>query len=152
MPGSTTYEMIPLLKGLNITVVTNGLMHLEALNENEVNTYLIGGKMKWHTKALIGIMATDNLRNFRFDKCFLGANGVHSKFGYTTPDPEEAFVKKTAMSVSEKSYILVDHCKFSETSFSKIANIEDAIIITDELDEEIAGQYETQTTLIKVVK
>jgi len=150
--GSTTYEMIPLLKGINITVVTNGLMHVEALFENEVSAYLIGGKMKGHTKALIGNMASENLQNFRFDKCFLGANGIHSKFGYSTPDPEEAFIKKTALETSEKVYILADHTKFTETSFAKFGNIEDAMIITDELDDDIAKQFEEKTTLLKVVK
>lgn len=150
--GSTTYEMIPLLKGLNVTVVTNGLMHVEALFENEVSAYLIGGKMKGHTKALIGNMAAENIQNFRFDKCFIGTNGVHPKYGYTTPDPEEAFVKKTAMSFSEKKYILADYSKFSEASFAKISDINEAILITDDLDDELTLTYETLTTLIKVVK
>jgi len=150
--GSTTFEMIPLLKGLDVTVVTNGLMHVEALFENEVTAYLLGGKMKGHTKALIGNMAAENLQSFRFDKCFIGTNGVHPKYGYTTPDPEEAFVKKTAISYSEKKYVLADYSKFSETSFAKIADINEAIIITDELDEELTRTYETITTLIKVVR
>lgn len=150
--GSTTFEMISFLNGLDVTVVTNGLMHVEELNENEVKAYLLGGKMKALTKALVGSMASENLQNFRFDKCFIGTNGIHPTFGYTTPDPEEALVKKTAMRFSEKVYILADQSKFSETSFAKIADIEEAIIITDEIDDEIIQQYEEKTTLIKVVK
>mgnify|MGYP001105571864 CR=1 FL=1 len=150
--GSTTFEMIPLLRGLNVTVVTNGLMHVEALFENEVTAYLIGGKMKGHTKALIGNMASESLRNFRFDMCFIGTNGIHPKYGYTTPDPEEAFVKKTAIANSEKVFILADYSKFGETSFAKIGDIEEAIIITDEIDKELTKQYEEKTSVIKVVK
>ncbi len=150
--GSTTFEMIPLLKGLDVTVVTNGLMHVEALFENEVTAYLIGGKMKGHTKALIGSMASESLKNYRFDKCFIGANGIHPQFGYTTPDPEEAFVKKTAISISEKVFIIADYSKFGETSFAKIGEIEEAIILTDEIDDVLAKQFEEKTSLIKVVK
>lgn len=150
--GSTTFEMIPLLKGLNVTVVTNGLMHVEALFENEVTAYLIGGKMKGHTKALIGNIASESLLNFRFDKSFIGTNGVHLKYGFTTPDPEEAFVKKTAIEVSEKKYILADYSKFGETSFAKIGDLSEAIIITDEVDDKLIKQFEEKTALIKVVK
>src|SRR5699024_8436114 len=40
--GSTTYEMINNLPD-NIVVVTNGMMHVNALLENNMTTYLLGG-------------------------------------------------------------------------------------------------------------
>ena len=68
--GSTTFEMIPFLINKDVTVVTNGLMHIEALVENHIRAYLLGGMMKSRTKALIGAMAQESMQKYRFDKCF----------------------------------------------------------------------------------
>ena len=43
---------------------------------------------------MVGIGAIESLKNYRFDKCFMGVNGIHPQFGYTTPDQEEAAVKQ----------------------------------------------------------
>jgi DeoR family fructose operon transcriptional repressor len=148
--GSTTYEMIPYLKGKPITVVTNGLMHIEALFEADIRAYLVGGMMKSNTRALIGSAALESLNRYRFDACFIGANGIHHKYGYTTPDPEEALIKKSAMELSGKSYIVADQSKFSEIAFSKIAEIEKATIITNGLSKQELAIYEKKTA-VKVV-
>ena len=70
LDGSTTFEMIPFLINKDVTVITNGLMHIEALVENNIRAYLLGGMMKSRTKALIGAMAQESMQKYRFDKCF----------------------------------------------------------------------------------
>lgn len=130
--GTTTLQMIPFLKQEGITVVTNGVNLIEPLLEKGIATYLIGGIVKPQTKALIGSRALSSLNLYRFDKCFLGVNGIDVKFGFTTPDPEEALIKQTAMSLSKDAYVLADHSKFNEVSFSKVSSLTDAILITDD--------------------
>lgn len=147
--GSTIFEMIPFLPE-NIVVVTNGLTHVNGLLEKNIKTFLIGGYAKPSTKALIGRGALDSLEHYRFDKCFMGVNGIHSQFGYTTPDPEEAMVKKLAISLSREAFVVSDESKFSEISFAKIADLHLATIITNELDPDTQEQYHSKTK-IKVV-
>lgn len=149
--GTTTLEMIPYLDAKDIVVVTNGITHLEALLEKDIPTYLLGGFIKKKTKALIGRGALNSLENYSFDKCFIGVNGIHLDFGYTTPDPEEAMVKSLAMKLSRQAYVLADHSKMNESTFAKIADLQDATIITDELDDELLELYEAKTA-IEVVK
>ena len=149
--GSTVTEMIPFLKAREIIVVTNGLMHLSQLQEAGIRTYLTGGYVKERTNALVGRGAMVSLDHYRFDKCFLGVNGIHSEFGYTTPDQEEAMVKRKAIELSREAFILADDSKFSEVYFSKIADLQEASIITNTLDEEINEIYSRKTN-IKVVK
>ena len=72
--GTTTLAMIPFIEARDVTVVTNGLSHVEALVSKRIRSYLLGGMMKIHTKAVIGSIALQNMDNFRFDKCFLGSN------------------------------------------------------------------------------
>jgi len=131
-------------------VVTNGLMHLNLLLEREIPTYIIGGYAKQKTKAIIGRGALESLEQYRFDKCFLGVNGIHPEFGYTTPDQEEAIIKQMALKMSREAFVLADNTKFSEVSFAKIVDIHEATIITEDIDEEIFTQFESKTS-IKVV-
>lgn len=148
--GTTTYQMIPYLQGKSITVVTNGLSLLEALMEYGVETYLTGGFVKYKTKALVGQGAHHSLSQYRFDKCFLGVNGVHPTYGYTTPDPEEAFIKQSALSQSQEAYILGDASKLNEVTFAKIADLAQAQFITNEQQQERVTPYQEKTT-VKVV-
>ncbi|MCD5325259.1 MULTISPECIES: DeoR/GlpR family DNA-binding transcription regulator [Pontibacillus] len=148
--GTTTYQMIPFLKGRKLTVVTNGVTLLEELTENQVLTYLTGGFVKHKTRALIGRGATHSLQQYRFDKCFLGVNGVHPSHGYTTPDPEEALVKQTVLTLSQERFVLGDASKLNELSFASIASLQEATLITDEKDPERLSPYQAKTN-VKVV-
>jgi DeoR family fructose operon transcriptional repressor len=147
--GSTTFEMIEFLTAKDIVVVTNGLMHVAPLLNKGIATYLIGGFVK--PNAFIGRGSLTSLDLYRFDKCFLGVNGIHPQFGFTTPDQEEAMVKQKAISLSRESYVLADSTKFSEISFAKIVDIHCAAIITNELDDDSAQIYKDRTS-IKVVQ
>jgi DeoR family fructose operon transcriptional repressor len=144
--GSTVFEMISFLPP-NIVVVTNGLMHANMLLEKNIKTYLLGGFIKPTTKAMIGRGALESLEKYRFDKCFMGVNGIHPQFGYTTPDQEEAMVKQLAISLSREAFIVADESKFSEISFAKIADLKDAVIITNWIDEESQGQFNSKTKI-----
>ncbi|WP_100065317.1 DeoR/GlpR family DNA-binding transcription regulator [Miniphocaeibacter massiliensis] len=133
--GTTTYEMIPFLKDKDITVVTNGLTHIEELLKYKIESYLIGGRVKSTTRALVGSIALNNLKVVNFSRAFIGVNGIDIKFGYTTPDIEEAVLKSKAIENSIKAYILADYSKFGKVYFSKIAELEKATIITENIKE-----------------
>ena len=148
--GTTVSEMIPFLENKKIVIVTNGVMHVDALTSANITTYLIGGRIKANTKAIVGSVAQENLKQFRFDKCFLGMNGIDVKLGFTTPDPEEAVLKKIAMELAEETFVLADKSKFTETFFAKVAEIEKADIITTNLDKEAMKEY-LEKTNVKVV-
>ncbi|WP_226670043.1 DeoR/GlpR family DNA-binding transcription regulator [Metabacillus litoralis] len=148
--GTTTYQMISYLKQKDIVVVTNGVDHLEALLDKDFTTYFIGGYVKKVTKATIGRDAYTSLKNYRFDKCFMGTNAIHYDLGFTTPDPEEAQIKERAIHLSRESYILADHTKFGEVSFSKFSRIEEAKIITTGEPTIQLQKYKEKTEIIFV--
>ena len=129
--GSTVSAMIPYLKSKNVTVLTNGLMHLPTLMDYGIRTVLVGGNIKFSTQAVAGSTAVQFLADYRFDKCFMGMNGIHLDLGFTTPDPDEALLKRMAMSLSDEAYVLADSSKLNQVTFAKVANITDAIIITN---------------------
>ncbi|HZG74035.1 MAG TPA: DeoR/GlpR family DNA-binding transcription regulator [Chondromyces sp.] len=149
--GTTTLQMIPYIEEKDIVVVTNGITHLEALIEKGIHTYVTGGFLKPNTKALIGQGALLGLKQYSFDKCFIGVNGIHPKFGFTTPDPEEALIKRSAIQQTLESYIVADHSKFNESTFAQITDLSEATIITDDIESDILRSYQDKTK-IKAVR
>ena len=140
--GSTTGTLIKYLSNYkDLKIVTNSFHHIKELlklKNNEV--YLLGGKMKEKTGAMIGGIAVNALKNFNFDLAFLGTNGV-TEDGYFTPDPDEAMVKIEAIKRAKEKLFLCDHTKFLKRSFVKFADLKDGIIISDkDISKEIGGE------------
>ncbi len=130
--GTTVYYLIEKLKDMEITVVTNGVTHIEELFNNRIKTILIGGEVKGVTKAIVGVEALEFLDKYRFDKCFIGTNGVSVDAGLTTPEINEAMVKKKVMELSREKYVLADNEKFDKISNIKFSSLEECKIITTE--------------------
>ena len=72
------------------------------------------------------------LKEYHFTKGFFGTNGVSQTAGFTTPDANEALVKKTAFEQCKKAYILCDHSKFHTVSSVTFAPVLGGIILSDE--------------------
>ena len=68
-------------------------------------------------------------------------NGIALSQGYTTPDPEEALVKSTAMDQAYVSYILADASKFGRVSAVTVAPLERGCIITDRLPDKVYAKH-----------
>lgn len=145
--GTSTLKIIPFLKGKKITVVTNSVVHAAKLIELEIKTLILGGEVKLSTNAVLGAETIHQLSRFRFNKSFMGINGVHPTFGYTTPDPEEAAVKRTAFDCSEEVFILADQSKFNRITFTKVADIEEATILTEQVSPDDADKLSKKTTI-----
>lgn len=144
--GSTTYEMISFLKGKKIMVVTNGVPHASLLADLNVPTILLGGKIKLETKAIIGPTCLKQLSDYRFNKVFLGMNGIDSEFGFTTPDIEEAAIKAKAIEHGARKFVLADESKFGVVSFAKVAELSDCDVVSTGLSERKRKKLEEMTT------
>lgn len=129
--GTTTAYMIDYIDKTNATFVTNGLKQAQQLSVKGIKVFLTGGELKASTEALIGNLAMETLKNYHFTKGFFGTNGVAKKSGCTTPDVNEALVKKTAMNQCKTSYVLSDFSKFNEISSVTFASFEGTNFICD---------------------
>lgn len=146
--GTTTLAMIPYLKDKNITVVTNGIGHASLLADQHIQTFLVGGKIKHSTKAIIGAGSLDELKHYRFNKAFLGMNGIDLEFGCTTPDPEEAALKKIAKGQAAATFLLADQTKWNKVSFAKVCELEEVSIVTDYIPSNLQ-HYTEKTTILE---
>ena len=146
--GTTTLAMIEYINTFDITVVTNGIQHASLLADKNINTIQIGGKVKNSTKAIIGSTGLNELRNYRFTKSFLGINGIDVAYGCTTPDPEEAALKKLAHQQSAVTFLLADESKWDKVSFTKVCDLDEVSIITDYSRHNLES-YKDKTTILE---
>ena len=135
--GSTTLALVRELNGpaLDARYVTNGVAHARTL----------AGLLRPETEAIIGAAALYSLQQYNFTKAFLGANGVALDAGFTTPDPEEAAVKATAVRRAREAWFLVDDSKFARVYPAVIAELSGGAILTNHCPNPKYRQF----TLIK---
>lgn len=130
--GSTCHELIDFLsQGEDITVVTNGLMHVDKLIGKEIPTILLEGIVKPSTKVTTGVKALESISRYNFDLAFIGANGYDKK-AYYTADVNEAMVKFKAIENSTRAYVLADSSKKNIKYFATIASRDEIKLITEE--------------------
>lgn len=147
--GTSTAAMIEYLKPTNAVFVTNGIANANSLIAKGLTTYLIGGRIKPGTLAIVGNEGVESLKKYNFTKCFLGTNGIHFERGFTTVDTDEASIKQEALSRSFLKVILADSSKFSQIAAVSFGKIDDAVIITDKV---INDKYKDATTIKEVSK
>lgn len=145
--GTTTEKLIDYIGETKATFVTNGIVHAKKLIQKGFKAYVVGGQLKLSTEAIVGAEALSNLKKYNFTKCFLGTNGITLDNGFSTPDVEEALIKIEAVNRTHKVFVLADHSKFGKQSSVSFANLDQAVIITDELTDE---RYKEQTVIKEV--
>lgn len=129
--GTTTAEMLPFLRNINATYITNCISHAGILASYGHRVYLPGGTIKTTTEALIGADTLKYLERMNFTIGFFGTNGISIQEGFTTPDPEEGEIKRTACLHCAETYILADLSKFNVICTYTFAPIDKGFIVTD---------------------
>lgn len=145
--GTTTAHMIDFIGKTKAVFVTNGIVHAKKLIQKGFTTYIIGGQLKLATEAIVGAAAIESVKSYNFTKAFMGTNGISAESGFTTPDAQEALIKREVIRHAFVSYVLADRSKFGKVSSVTFSDIESACIITDELDE--SGRKYSRYTVIK---
>lgn len=137
-PSSTTLEMIPHLVGRPITVITNGIFHINQLVSNHIPSIMVGGNIKIATNSCIGPVAESDMRNYHFNKCFLGANGFSRTSGITNHDINECLIKQLAIQNSSKSFFLLDSSKYNVVTMIKVVDLNVPTVFTDRAFPDLA--------------
>ena len=147
--GTTTGCMIDHIDCEGASFVTNGARHAIRLARRGFRVWLLSGRLKAKTEAVIGQGAVDSLQKYHFNKCFIGTDGVDQKCGLTTADIEESMVKTNAIERSQNVFILADSSKFGLVASVTFAPLDAGTIITDRLPDEA---YRRQARVIELNK
>ena len=147
--GTTTGAMIALLGQVTPAplVVTNSVHHASQLADLMVPVVVIGGQVKLSTNATVGMTAAEQLGQLAFDVSFIGADAIDLTAGITTPDLEEAAIKRLVIAHSRHAFVLADASKFNQRAFAKVADLEEVTIITEPNSATELASYQTKTQL-----
>ena len=87
--GSTVEQMAEFLTGSEATFVTNSIPLAQKLGRNDVKVYILPGRVKGKTEAIIGSEMRDMLSRYHLPKAFLVPMALMSE-----PDARRRMMKK----------------------------------------------------------
>lgn len=154
--GTTTLELARLIgeSDIPLMVITNATTISNIISKNEkVEFYVLGGRVRLNTLATVGSMAIEMLKRYNVSKAFVGVNGITIENGLTTPDLEEAEIKKTMLSIAEERIVLTDSSKFQKVARCQITPLSmvDRIITDVRLGVPYCDQFGQHDVLIERV-
>ena len=130
--GSSCYYLIDFITAKNVTVVTNGIVHIQKLLErNDIETYILGGYAKPNANMIHGEDTEKKIASMNFDIAFLGTMGIDPDAGFTTALLFDGELKKAVIKSSKTCYILADNSKFNIKKFYTYCSLSSATAITD---------------------
>ncbi|MCW1250031.1 DeoR/GlpR family DNA-binding transcription regulator [Acaricomes phytoseiuli] len=116
-----------------LLTITNTIPIAHRLSQSsQFELELLGGRVRGLTSAAVGPQVTEQLERLRPDIAFIGANGLHSRFGLSTPDPLEAAIKTAMVQAARLVAALVDASKLGQETLVQFATLEEIdLLITD---------------------
>lgn len=140
--GSTTLHLVDMLPPLRgVVCVTDSVGHARRLVARGLRTIVLGGSIKPETEAVVGPDAIATLGRYNFAIGFWGANGIDERAGLTTPDPEEAEVKRASMARSARRVVIADASKLGMVAPVTFAPLDGVEVLTA---GEVPGPYRTR--------
>ncbi|MDF2825816.1 MAG: D-beta-D-heptose 1-phosphate adenosyltransferase [Mycobacterium sp.] len=144
--GTTTARVAALLPAdHDLTVVTNSVPIAARVSASPtVTLQLLGGRVRGLTQAAVGEQVLRVLDTLRVDIAFIGANGISTGHGLSTPDTEEAAVKRAMVRCANYVVVVCDSSKIGREEFVSFADIGDVDALVT--DNEITAQAQNQLT------
>ena len=155
--GTTTREIASSLKSLEDVVVrTNGLdVAMELASAPGVEVLMSGGVLRKNALSFSGSQAEHSLKNYRFDKVFLGVDGFDLRAGITTHNEQEASLNRLMCEISEQVIAVADSSKFGKRSCHMIrefGNIDILVTDSDIPEDYVQGLRDMKVDVIIVEK
>jgi DeoR family transcriptional regulator, fructose operon transcriptional repressor len=132
--GTTTVRVAAQLPAdRELVVVTNSVpiaARLAAMPS--VSLQLLGGRVRGLTQAAVGEQTLRVLDTLRVDIAFIGTNAISVRHGLSTPDTDEATVKRAMVRAANYVVVVADSSKIGREDFVSFAPISSVdTLITD---------------------
>lgn len=138
--GTTTSRIAAALPtDRNLVVVTNCVPIAARLaTMPSVSLQLLGGRVRGLTQAAVGDQALHVLANLRVDVAFIGTNAISVRHGLSTPDSEEAAVKRAMVQAANYVVVAADSSKVGREDFVSFAALSsvDTLVTDAEITDE----------------
>lgn len=123
--GTTTARLAALLPtDRDLLVVTNSVPIAARLaGVGSVSLQVLGGRVRGLTQACVGDQTVGALEAMRVDIAFIGTNGLSVRHGASTPDLDEAAVKRAMVSAANFVVLVADSSKIGREEFVSFASV-----------------------------
>ena len=141
--GTTALELARRLPSAYAgTVVTNAPPVASALASHpKAEVVLVGGRLLKDQQVAVGSAAVEALHTVRADVCVLGICSMHPEVGVTTPDNEEAQVKRAMVACSGQVIALATADKLRSASPWVVAQLAEVDHLVTDGDDELTRPY-----------
>lgn len=115
-----------------LTVVTTSLEIANILSTSPtIRLFLIGGEFSRKTMSFEGDGAVRNLEQYFIDKAFISCRSVSMQYGVTDTSDNAALLHKIALAHAKQKFLVIDHSKLDNISFSRVVPLDmlDGIIM-----------------------
>jgi DeoR family glycerol-3-phosphate regulon repressor len=114
-----------LLRHQDLLLVTNNMNVAQIFSENtHSKTIVTGGALRRTDNGLVGTVAIDTIRQFKFDISVIGCSAMDHDGDLLDFDVEEVAVSQTIIAQSRKCFLVADASKFSRTAPARIASLQ----------------------------
>ncbi|WP_454158982.1 DeoR/GlpR family DNA-binding transcription regulator [Microbacterium lacticum] len=119
------------LRALEVVTHSMTVAHLLA-GAPGLSLTAIGGRVRGLTAAAVGAQTVDTISRLRPDIAFVGTNGLSAGFGLSTPDPDEAAVKRAIIGAARRTFVVADAAKHDAellVSFAALGQVD--VLVSD---------------------
>jgi DeoR family fructose operon transcriptional repressor len=97
-----------------------------------ITVQLLGGRVRGLTQATVGEQTLRALDTMRVDIAFIGTNGISVRHGLSTPDDDEAAVKRAMVRCADFVVVVADSSKIGREEFISFAPLRSVdVLVTD---------------------
>ncbi len=134
--GTTMIELARLIPSdIQCTFFTiSPLVALELAEKDNIEVFLLGGKLSRNTNIVTGAQVINELSDLRVDLCLLGTNSLSIEEGITDSDWEVVQIKRAMIKCSKNLAILSINEKLNSNQKMRIAPLKEVNYLITELD------------------
>lgn len=130
--GTTTFLMLDYISAKNLTIISEGIPLLLKIALKGYTTFLLDGEVDPIGKSIqLSDAGYAQLSEFNFDQIFLGAQGVDTKFGFSTSAPFDYQLKQLLMKKDSQTYIVTDSSKLGRRALLSFGSYDQDKLIVD---------------------
>ena len=122
--------------------------------KNDCEIIVTGGQLRRADGGLIGNLATETIRQFKFDLAVIGCSAMDREGDILDFDIQEVSVSQAILRQSRKTFLVADRSKLALSAPARIASLSDIdTLYTDKpLPTELAASCDTWRTKIVVAE
>jgi DeoR/GlpR family transcriptional regulator of sugar metabolism len=134
--GTTMIELARLIPNdLQCTFFTiSPLVALELAEKDNIEVFLLGGKLSRNTNIVTGSQVINELSDLRVDLCLLGTNSLSIEEGITDSDWEVVQIKRAMIKCSKSLAILSIAEKLNSNQKMRVAPLKEVTYLVTDLE------------------